>query len=861
MMSRKLGTMFLDANLLPLKIQALMARVDCRLVRAFLILLPILVLVPISPVMASEEGITVFSTSQSDLNGDGLPDLTTIDCAFATDHDLIYVIDQGGDMQASTNWQEATDFSNDIWLYDIGADGSIQLIVVYRVEDGHETAYVYDDQDGDGQVRYEQTGTEITILETPYWSARIASPSTWYLPDGRLNLNLRIEMDGAVSSDRMPDSYRQGSIRQDGVVDQEFEQVADADGIARYAVLRLLTPSPSDMAFQRAGLLSNDGRYATRPFARAFFPFLPVPFTSGEAAQMDQRWFDLPPIVGIDWLTGKVLGVGQTGNPIGHGWLCNDDSYLHKGQVNDVSFECPLAYYDLADNHDAFPELNIRMFTFPAGDLRLPRWMRSSTMSAQEIYYSWNQFNPGTLRWDYKLGLADNYTIDAVEQFPDFALRKVPFEEFPAWIKDRTWKLTTFVARENRDYVSTEGIWDWSPLAGPDPVSRGDLGPAVRETALQYMLGMDSVSPDAYFKTINQGFRAERNFAGPAKPHLYFSPIDHKLHLFGAQWGIWKVDDTVTIQYFDRNDDGYVDEWQYLESDQVRQQVNVLSGYLVYSGNGEVVLKQTTVPPALFESAPPGNHAEWVALGEQLDHYQRDIAPGDFVGMLAPFDGPTTEIQGAAIRELRSTAQGFRFILELQPGFDAHLDQETLASSFVAPGTYVIEHGGKTLSARPATPASFHVSDLRVNAQNGALRALGWTTVEALLHNDGLEDEYTLPVCATIDGPAGPQVVMTDTVALLPGEGQQRLAWDWAPPSAGSWKIQVATYCGEPAAGASGEHVLGETTVEVSDSMKPSIPWLISLGGLVPRAVGLLLFATVALAGVVAAFWVRQSSS
>src|SRR5262245_26744913 len=82
------------------------------------------------PAYADEEGVTIFSVTQQDLNGDGRPDLTIIDCAFATAHDRIYVVDQGGDMRASTNWREATDFRNDVWLYDIGARGSVQLIVV-----------------------------------------------------------------------------------------------------------------------------------------------------------------------------------------------------------------------------------------------------------------------------------------------------------------------------------------------------------------------------------------------------------------------------------------------------------------------------------------------------------------------------------------------------------------------------------------------------------------------------------------------------------------------------------------------------------------------------------------------------------
>ena len=54
-----------------------------------------------------------------------------------------------------------------------------------------------------------------------------------------------------------------------------------------------------------------------------------------------------------------------------------------------------------------------------------------------EVNYSWDQDNDG--RWDYKMSVSANYAIDEVVEFPDFAVKSVPYDQIIPWVKNRTW--------------------------------------------------------------------------------------------------------------------------------------------------------------------------------------------------------------------------------------------------------------------------------------------------------------------------------------------------------------------------------------------------------------------------------------
>jgi len=749
------------------------------------ICLPIVLLLtfltPVHPVQAFEMGIPIYSLSQQDLDGNGRPDQTTIDCAFATRHDRIDVYDWRGDMQLSAYWRDATDFNNDVWLYDIGADGTIQLIVVYKNEQGHTTAYVYDDRNGDGQVEYRRTGKTIEVLESSYWTARIDSDSNWFLPDGRVNLNIRIRLDGPVPTlDRAPEEYIQDWLKQDGIYDIEFEEAAGDDGIAQYALKRLRADSPQDWGFERSGLQVNEGHFPTGFFERAFFPLLPIPINPKDPTYRDLRYFDFPPNLKVDWLKGQITSVGLDGYPTGHGYHFNDNQYIVKGQVNDVDFESPQAYYDLADNHDPFAEMHIRFFSRPPDDRSMWSLQGMEAVPWQSIRYDWNLFNPGTLRWDYKVGVGGNYNIDSEISFRDFSVRAVPFEQLPYWVTEREWKMTTFVAREGEGYQSSEGIYEWQTDTGDDPQGNPDRAVEAREATHSYMLGVTASPPEEFFQTSYPGFRAERHFNSPSQPYLYFSPVDSKLHLLGAESGIWTIDDKSRIRYANLDGDDYLDQWQYYKNGVLVRQFYTTGAYLLYAGENEVRLRKATVPPSLFQTLPPRDHEEWLSQRQQLEDRQKDLVPGDFLAMLDQFPGQEWRLEGAFLHSFQSEGKGFRFILELEPGFQGYggpdVDQ-------LQPGVYtVIYQDGFTIETITSSGISAALNPVvPVQMQE--------STFSVAIHNRGLENlpESMLELWAT--SPEGDtSIVATQTITVLP-QTTITPALLWAPPVAGKWTL------------------------------------------------------------------------
>ncbi|MFO7166512.1 MAG: hypothetical protein DIU80_000640 [Chloroflexota bacterium] len=733
----------------------------------------------VASAQSAPTALVVAGLTQSDEDGDGRPDLTVIDAAFATAHDRIMVVDQARTMVYGATWQQATDFEDDIWIYDIGADGDAQLIVVYTTEGERHHAYVYADVDGDGAVSYRRGGTSVSIDETPYWSARISAEGPWVLPNGRLNLNLRIAVDGQVRTlDRAPplDDW----LKHDGKADVEAESHAGANGIATYVLIRLMAETPQSWGFQRSSLFVNEGQFPTQRPEQAFFPLLPIPPDVRDPRFINLRYFDIPLILSIDWRRGAINGPQLPGYPIGHGYHYNNDRYITKGEVNDVAFESPHAYYDLAQNHDAFPELHIRFFTRPPFDQAMWTLPGREAVPWQSISYSWNLFNPGTMRWDYKLGLGGNYDIDEVTEFPDFALRQVPFAHLPSWIMERPWKLTTFMAREGEGYESSEGLYEWQTDTGVDPESGDGSSEITREATQSYMQGLTAEPPDALYRRVRVGFRAERHFASPLLPRLYFSPVDHRLHLRGAEAGIWNIDGSNVIQYSDLDRDGYLDQWIYQTQGRTRRQLVVFRDYLLYSDGASIALKQVSVQPSLFEAPPPRSHAEWSAQRERLAALHEGHRADDLEAMFAQFAGPVWRLERARLQSARPDGTGFRFVAEVEPGARATGDG-AIQIPRLGPGRHVISFAG-AFHAAPLTPPAVAAS---LHAEPSVPLQMAPITVQ--LRNDGREDVISATLDLWATSPSGnEQLVATRRVDLLANTAVTATL-TWAPAEAGTW--------------------------------------------------------------------------
>jgi hypothetical protein len=631
----------------------------------------------------------------------------------------------------------------------------------------------------------------------------------------------------------------------------------NSDGVPDYEVRRFRSPWPS-YTFAQVWISVNES--TGQPPDR---DSLAWPYLSAHPYGFLQRAGEINSPIQMDWESGRIVAVAEfvPSHASENSWYIQSFAPAKEGEAAALNLENPMAYYDLAADGDGRPELNIRLEHYPAYDGFLE--VAPSSAPQNDVRYSWNQDNSPDLVWDYKVGLAGRNPVTTTVKVDDLSAKSIPYTALPYWISDNTWAWGTFVAREGQGYPSSEGIYEWAAVDAvqTDMTNPDSLIPKSQLQLREYLHGLSTTPPDRFYQEIRGGLRAEFGHLQD-RPYLYMSPIDAKLHLRKAMQGAWNIADGAEIRYADRDRDFYLDQWQYFEGGQLRRQLNVLQDYMIYFDpiDQTVQLKRTRVTPALFETLPPRDHGEWLDLGEQLDKYRRDFAPGDFASMAAQFVGPTTEVQGASIRDLRVTSQGLRFVLELQAGFSVPLDQEGLASLLDAPGAYVVTYDGKAWSARSSTPVSLRISGLQANTQDSALTALGWNTAEAIIRNDGLEDSHNLLVCAVFDGPEEHQIVVTDTVALLPGEGQQRVTWDWAPPAAGRWDVRVAAPCIASGDAGDATQALATTTINVLPRQGPSWQWLLTLGNTVPMEIILLFAGTALLAGGIAGFWLLAAT-
>jgi hypothetical protein len=716
---------------------------------------------------------------QYDLDGDGRPDLAVIDCALVTERDLVYVYDGGGNMQPAERWQDAVDFSDDTLLFDIGGKGTFDLAIVFTREHDHDVAYLYDDQNGDGQVSVQRSGKRAIVDESPHWTARIESGSTWVLPDGTLNQNVHVLIDGPLMPFGYPPSYLR-QLRTSGEPKWEAGIVdADGDGIPEYAYNLLLAPSPAESQLFRSGVQVNTGQ--TRP--RQPTGYFIWPLLGGSPSYASGNYFDTPFHLTYDWTRRKLAAAGVDGYPIEQGYHINTLQYLRRGRVNYVDFENPMAYYDLAGDHDGRPELFIRMAYFGQG------------RPIEEVTYSWNQYNTEDLHWHFKLGLLGQYLVQSQTTIGDFILQTVPYDELPGWVTERPWDLATFVADEGGAYDSSEGIYEWAPLEGviPDASTTRVPLPGAEQAVAGFVLGRTAASPAPFFDAIRTAFRAEyREAGGPVT--LYYSPIDRRLHLLKALKGVWNQGGGRELRYAPVGGD-YLGYWSLRESGREVQGLWQVSDQLVLADESGVRLRHSDLPPALFLTAPPTDHESWERLGEQLGPQDSPDAAAGAVPreMFDRVPGPELDIAGATAHDLRATPDGFRVVLGLPGGAqssDAPFAQGLPAGEYVAtysPATgYRLEPltaSGLTVGIQvepqsdATTPGRFDVRqplNVRVRLLNAGQADAPAARLELLAAPDG-QSERVLGT-ATLDAVAGSSSVAS---------------FVWVPPDAGGWTLRA----------------------------------------------------------------------
>ncbi|MBC7232573.1 MAG: hypothetical protein H5T68_04975 [Chloroflexi bacterium] len=799
-----------------------------------LILLTLWLFLPSQQVLSQQPGtsesIIVYALHQEDVDSNGVPDLATIDCRFASDSDRVLVYDGGADMAVSNDWQQATDFDNDSWIFDVGADGGANLIIQFATEGTRHIAYLYDDRNGDGRVAYEVTAGRVMVRESRFWTVKVVVEGGWYNSDGSINRNVVIAVDGPLGERGLDLDFVQALEINDGIVDLELEcHTGEWDDMSAYCLTRLFTPFPWGDIGRTKLRVAIPGYPLPEIKGFVFWPHL------GPGLYTPRLPREIPPALRMDWATAcfnRPQGINNLLQPEGPeaGWWLYSSRAVIKGQDNALDFENPFAHYDLAADHDGWAELVIRHVYSPPGTVWYKigdrYWpSRDPENTLQIVRYTWDQDNDGY--WEYKLGLIGKNRVDTVVTFPDFGLVSIPYPQLPYALTDRMqWDGATFVQVEGQQESSPEGVYEWDEIY---PLSR------------QFLFGLgDKLDPG--MDDIRANFRGEYLVRQFATPRLYLSPVDRKLHLFGAEAGVWNRNDVQRIRYKDLDKDGYLDQWTFTSRPQsetpmgeeanqetpeqvVETPLKSLQwshGYLLYGDAERVKAVRAQVPHSLFETLPPRDHEEWLALGEQLERYHKDFAPDDFLGMMAQFQGPTTEMEGAQMEDFRLTEDGFRFVLHLHAGFRVLDDENGLGVANLPAGSYLVRYAG-AFQVQPLTQPYITLPPGELVCDPAAPQQLDWATIRAVLRNSGLRDCRSLPVRLYAAHEGGAPVLLAEERVAVPGEGAYVWTCHWAPPKPGRWAVWVEADESQAVPGETALGAMARLELEVEPAPMPRL--------------------------------------
>jgi hypothetical protein len=741
------------------------------------------------------EGVIVRLVAQDDLDGDSLPDRTNIHCDFGTGNDLVQVYDGAGNMQASLDWQQATDYEDDTWIFDASDDGEADLVIAFHHDGEALVAELYDDRDADGKVSYSAAGGRVRVTEPGGPTVRVVAADGWWQRDNRTNYNLHLEIDGAVRASFNSPVVRYRSVSPETLLSMADKHLdvtilvrdVDNDGRPDYDFRQVLsTPAVYTAYGTELAVNARDNEVPIEDFL--FWPYL-----GGLTDYVKPSGGSMPPIQ-IDWAAAHISAVAEFVASRGgdSNWFVYSSKRFGADDAVYANFENPFAFYDLANDLDGVPELAARSEYYGPFDLSFLSGAYSQAI--ESIRYSWDQDNDGA--WDFKVDLIGRNPITEVVTFPEFAVQTVPYEAFPDWIVDHRWDTGVFVAVEGTPYFSSEGIYEgfarpWRDL---------------------YVTGRTSSPGLQQAQNVRQGLRLEYTPELDGQSWLYFSPVDHKLHLRSAQGGVWNLDDALRVRYDDADNDGYLDRWAVTSEPPYATEaeagtsggretgktapgkavafLQVADGMLIYADSGQVRLVRTVVEPSLFEMLPPRDHDEWSVLGEQLDRYGADFAPDGLLEMATQFQGPTTHIQGATLTDFRLTEDGFRLVLELQRGSQVMDDANSLNVTEQADGSYLVTYDGE-FQIRTLTPPHLTVPEGGIAGEPSSPQQGSWATIRVVVRNSGLQDATLVPIAVyAVQGEGEPSLVGEEDL-FVPAEGESVLELAWWPMEAGEWTIWV----------------------------------------------------------------------
>ncbi len=679
------------------------------------------------------------------------------------------VYDENGNGQA--------DLFGDTWVYDTNADSRAELLLRFRLEPAL-TAYLYDDANANGQVDYLAAGETVLVLE-PYWRIKIVSRNgNWYLhndePDW--NADMVVDSDYAFGWDVNFHLVAGGKGQQDGAPELLLRYWdVNADGIPDYEWNNVNNAGPYD-----AVIVNRNPRLRYR--LRHPFPWLET-------------------VLEMNWRDARLSRVAHL-IPSRY----NEEGYFiyfnRPMEQNAVApgWENPFAFYDLAGDADRFSELAVRLVS------EYPVRQHPTLAVYNEVRYSWAQ---DAHRMRYRLYLIGQVFHEGVVAYPFYAVSHVPYEAIPDFVFTNGWLGAIFGEDEatNRQLVFDEGIYE-------------NMEYTVALRGL--LLSQRSVELPPYIPAYLH-LRDEYTFTLNGAPRLYFSPIDRRLHLLGAQQGIilfeavldpnnrngfdftteelasGQVQRIRHLTYSDSDGDRYADTWTLYIYDQPVETLVFRRGTALLARGNALYLKSLppNFGPALWEMAPPATTEEWRALNERL---QTDAvgrrALDDLSGIFADLPGETTVLPNTTLKELSTNPK--ELIASIATTGLAAAARPAPFSFFaqaIPPGDYLLRGKEGAYWLEAPTPAWFALTPLVFLPGNGTVT--GGRLLFSAINRGAQDAQAHLRLDETLS--AGGSAVIYEADIRVPAYGQRDFDLPWVPAWGGERRVRaILTYTPAP---------------------------------------------------------------
>ena len=299
----------------------------------------------------------------------------------------------------------------------------------------------------------------------------------------------------------------------------------------------------------------------------------------------------------IDWNTYQIKSWNKSGRAAFYTEYSGQSAFtkMHVATYNmgdlRLNWENPFLFYD--PDKDGLSEIAVRLLDSPSTKDEKASWNDYVNMQLEGVI-DWvsisvdldNDNAPGNdFDFDFTLGLRGG-GFDYMDQVHVFKnMRGLP--EADKFFMDPRWRqMDELIYPDHKnafDLIFNRGKWESAHFVydEDDDCHRWERV-EFYEARDPFKVGAGNGGLDHNTQADAAGDRGEWDMDCSGKGNLYISPLDGRLHLYGAEWGCWRVDQNTeyyqgwdrlwinknpkkfaTVKYTDKNGNGFLDYVEY----------------------------------------------------------------------------------------------------------------------------------------------------------------------------------------------------------------------------------------------------------------------------------------------------------